>query len=404
MLDLPHIVPEYANANCSACRLNCNSRLQIAGKGKRRILVLFDTQDAIQQTTKTYFCGARYTYVRNILYKYGITTDDFWVTSTIQCYTDSPEEASAVHCKPNLIRAIKQLKPLLIIGFGELTAKSLLSYIIEDGVYLDRVHGLLHVNRELGCNVMCTYTPHPSSYKGNSIEDFLIQRDIHIAVKSLSVPARTWKEESACVRILSEKQAREELLIRINDKTERVSALDYETNALKPYNKNSKIVSCAVSENTDDSFAFELTDGIAPLLREYWQTEHITKIAHNSAFERTWTIVKLGVVPAKLTIDTMLLAHAMDNRDKWLSIKFLAPMLTGCPIWNNHIESYLHPTKQDEQLYGEYAINRISSIPVRQLLMYNGIDSLVELRVFYILRDMLKNYYSTFPTEETITQ
>lgn len=55
MLDLPHIVPEYENSNCSACRLDCGSWLQLAGHGHKKILIVFDAQDAIQQTTKRTF-------------------------------------------------------------------------------------------------------------------------------------------------------------------------------------------------------------------------------------------------------------------------------------------------------------------------------------------------------------
>lgn len=400
MLDLPHIVPEYENSNCSACRLNCGSRLQLAGHGYKKILIVFDAQDAIQQTTKTYFCGSRYTYVRDLLYKYGITTDDIWMTSTIQCYSEYKEEKHAIHCKPNLIKTIKRLKPVLVIGFGEFTAKMLLSYIIEDGIFLDRVHGWVHPNRELGCNMMFTYTPHPGSAKYKTIEEFIIERDVHMAIKSLAKPPDTYTLENKCVRLLEPKEAAMWLRDRINDKTERFSALDYETNCLKPYNPAAKLYSCAVCEDFDNSYAFKMDDTTYPLMREYWATKHIRKIAHNSAFERMWTMVKLKVMPRRLIADTMLLAHVLDNRDvKWLSIKFIGPMLTGCSVWNGHIESYLEPSKQDKKLYGEYALNRVASIPIRQLLTYNAIDSLVEFRTFFKLYEMLKNFYGTFPIE-----
>lgn len=400
MLDLPHIVPEYVKSNCSACRLDCNSRIKLAGKGNKKILILFDCQDAIQQTTKTYFCGSRYTYIRDILYHYGITTDDIWVSSTIQCYTDNREEQHAIHCKPNLIKLIKQLKPELVIGFGELTAKVLLSYIIEDGIYLDRVHGILHPNRELKCKMMFTYSPHSSVSKSPTIEDFLIKRDIHMALMGLGEPYKPPKEETECVHLLPPREAAMWLKGRVNDKSERLSALDYETNCLKPYNDTAKLYSCAICEDENNSYAFKIDDETFNPLKEYWETKHIKKIAHNSAFERTWTIVKLGTVPRRLVIDTMLMAHVLDNRDtKWLSIKFLGPMFTGCHVWNSHIESYLVPLKQDVELHGEYALNRVGAIPIRQLLTYNAIDSLVELRTFTKLFDRLKNFYKTFPSD-----
>lgn len=402
-LALPQVVPEYAQSNCTACRLNCKSKIQLAGKGKKRILVLTDKQDAIQQATKTYMRGDHYTYIRDVLYQYGLSTDDYWMTSTIQCYSEKPTEHHALHCKPNIIKLIKTLKPVLVIGFGQFTASVLLSDSIVDGkgINIERVHGFLHPDRKLNCNMMFTYAPHPSAYSKDSVEDKLIRRDVHVAVQSLKKPCMEFKDESQCVRVLSPKEAVSELEKCIKNDTERYSALDYETNCLKPYNSNSKLVSCAISEDWNDSFAFLIDDLTAPLLRQYWRTKHITKIAHNTAFERTWTMIKLGVTPYRLIHDSMLLAHGLDNRPDILSIKFLAPMLTGCALWNKHIEPYF---ETDKKKYGEYGLNRISEIPVRQLLTYNGYDALLELRVFMLLMDYIKDYYGTFPTEESIEE
>ena len=401
-LALPQVTPEYAQSNCTACRLNCNSKLQLAGGGKQRVLVLTDKQDAIQQSTKTYMRGEHYTYIRDVLYQYGLTTDDYWMTSTVQCYCDKPTEANAIHCKPNIIKLIKTLKPVLIIGFGQFTASVLLSDSIVDGsTNIERVHGFLHPDRKLNCNILVTYAPHPSAYAKDSVEDKLIRRDVHVAVKSLRGPVRVFKDEQSCVRMLSPKDAAAELERRIRNESRRLSALDYETNCLKPYNANSRIVSCAISEDWDDSFAFMVDEVTEPVLMRYWQTSHIAKIAHNTAFERTWTMVKLGVRPYRLIHDSMLLAHGLDNRPDILSIKFLAPMLTGCDLWNKHIEPYF---ETDKKKYGEYGLNKINEIPVRQLLMYNGIDSLVEYRVFHILMDYIKDYYGTFPTDENIEE
>lgn len=403
--NLPTCVPQFATANCAACGLNRESKIQIAGEGKRRLLILLEKQDPIQQSTKTYMRGERYAYIRDVLAQYGLTPDDYWITSAVQCFAAEPTVAQAVHCKPNLIKLIQTLKPELIIGFGQGAATALLqsSIVDGDGVHLDRVHGFIHPDRFLKCNMLFTYNPHPSVYAHNGVEDNIIRRDIHIALSALKTPFKPLRDELECVRVLSPTDAMSELRRCIENKTPRYAALDYETNALKPYNSDSQLLSCAISEDENDSFAFMLDDVTTPLLREYWRTQHITKIAHNSAFERAWTVVKLGVVPYKLLHDTMLLAHGLDNRDtRWLSIKFLAPMLTGCALWNKHIEAFLESTKEVKAKYGEYGLNRVKELPIRQLLTYNAVDSLVELRVFHILMKYLKEYYGTFPSEDTI--
>lgn len=399
-INLPNCVPQYAQANCAACRLQCGSKIPMSGGGKRRVLILLDKQDPIQQATKTYMRGDRYKYIHDVLMQYGLTSDDYWITSVIQCFAESPDAKHADNCRPNIVKLIKTIKPELIIGFGQFTATVLLQDVVTDGTSIDRVHGFLHPSRQFNCNVLCTYNPHPSAYKNDSPEDKIIRRDIHIAVNALKEPFKPMKAESQCVRVLTPKAAAEELKKRIMDTTPRYAALDYETNCLKPYNDTAKLYSCAISESVDDSFAFMLDDTTIPLMREYWRTQHITKIAHNTAFERVWTMVKLGVVPYKLVHDTMLMAHTLDNRpEKWLSIKFIAPMLTGCAIWNRHIEAYF---EADKSKYGEYAINCIDEIPQRDLLVYNAIDSLVEFRCFKVLVKHLKEFYGTFPNEESI--
>ena len=104
-----------------------------------------------------------------------------------------------------------------------------------------------------------------------------------------------------------------------------------------------------------------------------------------------------------MELDTMLLAHTIDNRDtKITGIKFLAPMLLGCAIWNKHIEPYFDADAKEEMLHGESALNNIHRIQPLDLLTYNAIDSLVEFRVAAVLIPMLKQYDKTLPTPENI--
>ena len=222
-INLPSCVPQYAQANCTACRLQCSSKIPLAGGGKRKVLVLFDKQDSIQQATKTYMRGERYKYVHDVLLQYGLTSDDYWITSVIRCFSQSPELQHAIHCKPNITKTIKALKPELIIGFGQFTATVLLQdCITEGGTDLDRVHGFVHPDRNLNCNVLCTYNPHPSTYKKDTPEDKIIRRDIHIAVNALKTPFKAMKDENQCVRVLTPKDAVNELKMRIADDTSKL--------------------------------------------------------------------------------------------------------------------------------------------------------------------------------------
>ena len=75
----------------------------------------------------------------------------------------------------------------------------------------------------------------------------------------------------------------------------------------------------------------------------------------------------------------MLAAHVLDNREKVCSIKFQGFVFTGLGDYNSHLDYLLKSV--DDSANG---FNRIREIPERDLLLYNGIDSLVEYRVAYI--------------------
>lgn len=395
---------EYDEPNCASCHLIKNSKLMLYGEGKKRILILLEKQDPIQQTSKTYAIGDRFTWIKETLASFGIDISlDCWVTSTVACFGNTITATQAQCCFPYLKDTIKKLKPELVIAFGDMSAKVLFSRVVEKDASCQAVHGLLHNSREFGCNIMSTFTPH-SNVKGNrpdSIDDLLIKRDIKIALESLKAPRRIWKEETDCVKILNDTDAVKCMEDMIQNSKRRMSAFDYETNCLRPYNKNSKLWSVSICEHPDVSYAFMLNENTIPQFRKWLQTQHILKIAHNSHFERLWSIVKLGINPALLNIDTMLLAHALDNRDMGgLSIKFLAPIFIGTTVWNANVEAELKPSDKDIKQYGTYAINTIHRIPKRILLTYNAIDSLVEYRTAIVLLDQLKHFYETFPEIE----
>ena len=382
-----------------------DSRLQLYGNGGKKILILIDAQDASQQSLKSYGAGDKMRIIDGIFREYGIYIDqDCWVSSVIQCFTMYPKDTNAECCKPLTDQLIEKLKPELIISFGELSSKTLLAGHISGGTHLDRVHGLLHNSRKYNCNIMFTYMPHKPTYS-NTVDDLIVRRDIHRAIMSLHRQRRIWKPEKDCVRILSEAEAIDQLRECIENPVKRFAALDYETNSLRPFNERAKLLSVAISESKDDSFAFMITDKVVPYLQEYWRTGQIMKIAHNSAFERMWTAVKLRVLPRLLSIDTMLLMHVLDNREsKFLSIKFLAPMLLGSSAWDGIVSRYIDASREEKIKYGSYAINDMEKAPVRTMLTYNAIDSLVEYRVFIELKQMLDTYLLTFPDVETIDQ
>lgn len=397
-IGLPKMNVQYAEPNCSGCHLNRAARLPMLGKGEQRILILFESQDSFNQIYKSYASGARYDYVKSILYRYGIIISrDCWVSSAIQCYAKEPDIHHVECCRPLLYRTLAVLKPRLIIGFGDLTANALLKDILETNeTYLDRTHGFPINLRKFGCDAMFTYNPEQITSRG--VKAHIIERDIMRAIQGLAKPYKVWKDETTCVDCLNEAEALERLTISINNPEERYEAFDYETTGLKPHNAAHRVISVGIADGENSAYAFKMTENITPVWVQYLKTPQIKKIAQNKKFEDTWSFYKFGTWVTRLTFDPMLVLHSLDNRDTGiLSIKFMAPMFLGTPIWNRHVEKFFEPSESERKLHGCNAINKIDMIPTRILLTYNGIDALVELRTFYILKDWIKNYYNGFP-------
>ncbi len=67
----------------------------------------------------------------------------------------------------------------------------------------------------------------------------------------------------------------------------------------------------------------------------------------------------------------MLAAHCIDNRSEICSVKFQAFVLLGLADYDSHIAPYLKSKTAN-------GVNRIRDLEEEDLLMYNGLDSLVE--------------------------
>ena len=99
--------------------------------------------------------------------------------------------------------------------------------------------------------------------------------------------------------------------------------------------------------------SFMVDDKVMPLLKEFLNTPpHIKKIAHNMAFELSWSAAKLGTFGRRMELDTML-AHTIDNRDtKITGIKFFSPRCFYC-VSGISTEPYFDADKKEEMLHGE---------------------------------------------------
>jgi len=152
---------------------------------------------------------------------------------------------------------------------------------------------------------------------------------------------------------------------------EPTSALDYESNGLRPYFlKKPRILECAVGtfERTV-AFAVEHRDGwgtearqkkVRELLGEYIMASG-RKAAHNLAMELEWSYYFFGPKVLRLTEwdDTMAMAHTLDERSGTKSLGIQTTIHFGFNV------------KEQSKI----DVTRLEEYPIRQTLRYNGMDT-----------------------------
>jgi hypothetical protein len=85
----------------------------------------------------------------------------------------------------------------------------------------------------------------------------------------------------------------------------------------------------------------------------------------------------------------MVAAHVCDNRRGITSVKFQAYVRLGAPLWNEIIDPYLKGIKIYNVPGGGPPIiikdkshfNKVFEADIMDLLLYNGLDSILEFRV-----------------------
>jgi len=147
-------------------------------------------------------------------------------------------------------------------------------------------------------------------------------------------------------------------------------AWDFETNMLKPDYAAAEIVSAAVCRDGEETVAFPWTAAVADPMRLFLRGRG-RKIGANIKFEERWVRAFLGCSVRNWTHDTVLAAHALDNRHGVTSVNFQALVRLGVASYDGRVKPYLEESRPGRP-------NRIRRIPLDRLLRYNATDAAVE--------------------------
>ncbi len=372
---------------CGACKLykDCLSpKMEATGEGRKRILIIAEAPGEEEDRRNIQLVGRCGRLLRDILDDLNINLDkDCRKINAVNCRpvgNRSPSEKEIEYCRPMVLKEIKKNKPKVIISLGSRAIRSLFSHRISGAeINVTKVRGFVIPDSELGAYVAPTFHPSYLMRSQNKVVDLLFKNDIENALSYLEEDPPPADDLDDKIEIITSiRNARKRLQKLLSDRPN-VLAIDYETSGLKPQRKGHRILSCAIAPGPDECFAFPVDQRLYPMLKRILTDPSIGKIAANLKFEDIWTKEIMGFEVKNWTWDTCLAAHVLDNRSGITSVKFQAFLNFGILDYNSHIKGFMKAPDKSE--WGANGFNRLEDLPLEDLLIYNGKDSLIEYRL-----------------------
>ena len=389
--------PARRASGCGACKLHreCKTpRIQYQGQGRKGILIIGEAPSAMHDKTGNLFTGEGSDLLHKKFRALDINLEkDCWKTNAIQCKTPegrTPTPLEVGCCKPRIWQEIETLKPKLILLMGGSAVQSfLLGRWKKDMGSINKWRGWVIPDRDAKCWVAPMFHPvyllqqYQKTRAGSIVNkqpviEKVFEQDLEQAIKHLDEPFPSYRDEATSVKIMEDGADLQNVFRNIID-WNLPFAFDYETTGLKPHRQGHRIVSCAISFDSQSAISFDMPEEgrTRAMFRRIMMSPEIKKIAQNMKFETQWTEERLpGVVEGWLW-DTMLATHVIDNREDITGLKFQSYINFGLLPYDDHVESFLKGIDDKDS----NSFNRIDQAPRKERLIYNGIDSIVTFRL-----------------------
>ena len=312
--------------------------------------------------------------------------DDCWVTNAVICRPSErgrnrkPTPAEIDYCRPNVLAAIRELDPVVIVLLGGVAVRSVLGPIWKDDPGgIEQWAGWRIPCHKPNAWICPTYHP---SYIGrleteksreNPVPQMFFKRHLEAA---LSLGGRPWPEGppnfAEQVEIVLDDAQAARTLRKMRERGGPV-AWDIETDFLKPDTVGASIVCCSVCWQGKKTIAYPWFGEARKATIELLESA-VPKRGWNSKFEHRYLQAVEGVEVRNWVWDGMLAAHSLDNRSEITGLKFQAFVQLGVPPYNTKVEPYLKSGGSNER-------NRIREANLRELMLYCGLDALFEYKV-----------------------
>lgn len=382
--------------DCFTCGLfqYCNTpKMQPTGKGKRKILIVAEAPGRQEDEKGIQLIGDAGKVLRESLEKFDYDLDsDFWKTNAIICRPKNnvkPTNEQIECCKIHLLNVIEKYKPEGIILFGEVAFRSLLGVKVQKHLPKHKFNNFIGCcipDQKLKMWIGVMYHPsfimrseeNSKDYRTGKVKDtsvrLLWERNLKSILDTIQKPLYLHNYQSDVFTT----QSREQAISWINQAVEKadIIGIDYETTGKKPHRKGHEIKCMSFS---DGMFAYAFPNFQDEEFQEAWKVllkSNKETRAHNLKFESMWTKTKLRFSVIGKQYDTMIAAHCYNNRMR-TGLKFWVYILFGLLGYDEEIERYIKTTRKGENEKSSNSFNEIDKADLNELLLYNGLDSLL---------------------------
>lgn len=403
------LAEEYGCSVCPRNKIDINTpKMEPTGSAEPLFYFLGDVPDKKEDEDGEQFTGGNGKTLNEYLYKYlnkkEINEYIRW-NNVVRCFNyDIPTALEISCCKSSLMADIEETKPVVVVGFGIIPLK-----LFVGGNNITLWRGRL-VPIKVGTHVCWFYSLyHPSFVLKNRNPDYVNELDkcfdfdikfiANFVLHNYEEPEYIANNYSDNIEIIigDKKNDITKIKLELEKMLEEDSvAIDIETKNLKPYDKDSKIVSCAIG-TYNHTIAFPVDhikawnfgnrnnniNKCKEILYDFLLKKS-NKIAHNLKFEVEWFYHYFDdkkILYGNTWEDTMAQAVLLDERTSKKEGMFKLDKLTLLNFGFN-LKSLSDVNLKD-----------IEKAPLDKLLLYNGMDSKYEHKLFMKQKEKINKFF-----------
>lgn len=373
---------------CGACKLHLgcqHGKMPVWGEGRRGVLVMGEAPGREEDDQNRPFVGQAGRLLRKCLNRIDVDMcRDCWTTNSLICRPPknrTPTDKEIEYCRPNVINVIREHQPAVIILLGGTAVNSLLGWLwAEEPGGIGRWAGYRIPSQKLNAWVCSAWHPSYVARSEGKRDYGLMERTLteHLAA-AFALEGRPWNpvpDYRSRVRVLLDPEEAGRAVQRLVKTATGPVAWDIETDRIKPDHPDAFIWSCSMCAG-GGSISYPWHGAAREATLEFLKS-NVPKIGFNARFETRWILAKHGFMVRNWCHDGMLAAHVLDNRAKTKGLSFQAFARLGFDAWDGTVSPYLRSKG------GGNTPNRIRECPLPELLLYGGLDSLLEYEIAMI--------------------